>query len=85
MKVAQLCLTLCDLMDYTVYGILLARVLESAAVPLRDLPNPGIKPKSPALKQILYQLSHQGSPRSPLDNSKVHLRTIGQICEVWQV
>ena len=51
----------------------------------RDLPNPGIKPKSPALRQILYQLSHQGSPRSPLDNSKVHLRTIGQICEVWQV
>ena len=29
-----------------------------------DLPNPGIKPRSPALhcRQILYHLSHQGSP-----------------------
>ena len=27
-KVAQLCLTLCDPMDYTVHGILLARILE---------------------------------------------------------
>ena len=26
-----------------------------------DLPNPGIKPRSPALRQILYRLSHQGS------------------------
>ena len=28
-----------------------------------NLPNPGIKLRSPALWQILYQLSHQGSPR----------------------
>ena len=27
-----------------------------------DLPNPGIKLGSPALQQILYHLSHQGSP-----------------------
>ena len=27
-----------------------------------DLPNPGIKPGSPALQQILYHLSHRGSP-----------------------
>ena len=27
----------------------------------RDLPDPGIKPESPACKQILYRLSHQGS------------------------
>jgi len=26
-----------------------------------DLPNPQIKPGSPALRQILYHLSHQGS------------------------
>ena len=31
--VAQLCLTLCDPMDYTVHGILLARVLEWVAIP----------------------------------------------------
>ena len=27
-----------------------------------DLPNPRIKPGSPALQEILYHLSHQGSP-----------------------
>ena len=27
-----------------------------------DLPNPGIKPRSPALQSILYQLSYWGSP-----------------------
>ena len=32
-KVAQLCLTLCDTMDYTVHGILQARILEWVAVP----------------------------------------------------
>ena len=32
-KVAQLCLTLCEPMDYTVYGILQARILEWVAVP----------------------------------------------------
>ena len=30
-KVAQSCLTLCDPMDYTVHGILQARILEWAA------------------------------------------------------
>ena len=33
MKVVQLCLTLCDPMDYTVYGILQARILEWVAFP----------------------------------------------------
>ena len=28
-----------------------------------DLPNSGIKPRSPTLQVILYHLSHQGSPR----------------------
>ena len=32
-KVAQLCLTLCDPMDYTVHGILQARILERVAFP----------------------------------------------------
>ena len=30
-KVAQLCLTLCDPMDNTVHGIIQARILESVA------------------------------------------------------
>ena len=32
-KVAQSCLTLCDAMDYTVHGILQARLLEWVAFP----------------------------------------------------
>ena len=32
-KAAQSCLTLCDPMDYTVHGILQARILEWAAFP----------------------------------------------------
>ena len=32
-KVTQLCLILCDPMDYTVHGILEARILEWVAVP----------------------------------------------------
>ena len=90
-KVAQLCLTLCDPMDNTVHGIIQARILESVAFLFSwilpwtsgrtqishiagrfftswatreaqqywsgwptpssvDLPNPGIKPGSPALQ-----------------------------------
>ena len=63
-KVAQLCLTLCISMNYTVHGILQARILEWIAFPFsrgssqpRDS-NPGL----PHRRQILYQLSHQGSP-----------------------
>ena len=32
-KVAQSCLTICDPMDYTVHGILQARILEWVAIP----------------------------------------------------
>ena len=38
-------------MDYTVHGILQARILEWVAIPFsRDLPDPGIEPGSPALQ-----------------------------------
>ena len=44
-KVAQLRPTLCDPMDYTVHGILQARILEWEPFPSPgDLPNPGIEP-----------------------------------------
>ena len=33
-KITQLCLTLCDPMDYTVHGVLQVRILEWVAVPL---------------------------------------------------
>ena len=51
MKVAQSCPTLCNPMDYTVHGIVQARILEWVAFPFsRDLPNPEIEPRSPALQ-----------------------------------
>ena len=48
-KFSQLCPILCDSMDYTVHGILQARILEWVAIPFRGSfqPNPGIKPRSP--------------------------------------
>ena len=50
-KVTQLCLTLCDPTDYTVHGILQARVLEWVSFPFPgDIPNPGIEPRSSALQ-----------------------------------
>ena len=49
-KVAQSCPTLCNLMDYTVHGILQARILEWVAfIYSRGSPQSGIKPRSPAL------------------------------------
>ena len=50
-NVTQSCPIICNPMDYTVLGILQARILEWVAIPFfRDLPNPGIKPRSPALQ-----------------------------------
>ena len=64
MKVAQLCLALCDLMDYTVHGIFQARILEWVVFPFsRGLPNPGIKPTSPILRADSLPGEPQGSPR----------------------
>ena len=40
-----------------------------------DLPNPGIKPMSPALQVDSLPLSHQGSPLKALHES-VHLRQV---------
>ena len=66
--VAQLCLTLCDLVDYcqpgsSVHGILQARKLESIAIPFSRRSS---QPRDPTLvsciAEILYCLSHHGSP-----------------------
>ena len=65
-KVAQWCLTLCDLMDYTVHGILQARVLEWEASPSpRHLPNPGIEPRFPTLQEDFFLPAEpQGKPKN---------------------
>ena len=111
MKVTQSCPTLYDPMEYTVQGILQARILEWVAFPFsRGLLKPGIAPRFPTLqadslpaessgkpkntgvsslsllqwifptqewnrgllhcRQILYQLSYQGSPNVDLKKKK---------------
>ena len=48
----------------SVHGILQAKILGWVFPPPGDLPNPGIKPRSPALQMdSVYQLSNQGNPR----------------------
>ena len=61
------CVQLCDPMDYTVHGILQARILEWVAVPFsKDLPNPGIKPRSPTLQADSLPAEPQEKPRKQL-------------------
>ena len=64
-KVAQLCPTLCDPTGYTVHGILQARTLEWVAFPSpEDLPNPGIKPRSPTFQADSLPAKPQGKPKN---------------------
>ena len=65
MKVSQSCLTLCDPATHTVHGILQARILEWVAFPSsRDIPNPGIEPKSPTLQADSLPAEPQGKPQN---------------------
>ena len=64
-KVTQSCPTVCSPMDYTVRGILQARILEWVAFPSsRDIPNPGIEPKSPTLQADSLPAEPQGKPQN---------------------
>ena len=60
-----LCLTLCNPMNYTVHGILQVRILEEIAIPFSRgiFPTQRWNPGLLHCRWILYQLSHQGSPR----------------------
>ena len=63
--VALSCPTLCNPRDYTVHGILQARILEGVAFPFSRgiFLTQGLNPGLPHCRWILYQLSHKGSPR----------------------
>ena len=64
-KVAPSCLTLCDPINYTVHGILQARMLEWYLFPSPgDLPKPGIKPRSPALQADSLPAEPPGKPKN---------------------
>ena len=55
----------CNLLGFSVHGILQARVLEWIAISFsRDIPNPGIKPRSPTLQP-------DALPSEPPGKSKV--------------
>ena len=64
MRVTQLCPTLCDPIDYTVHGILQARILEWVAFPFsRGSSEPRDRTQVSCIAgRIHYQLSYQGSP-----------------------
>ena len=64
-KVAEAWLTLCNPMDYRVHGILQAKILEWVAfLSPGDLPNPGIKPRSPTLQADSLLAESQGKPKN---------------------
>ena len=64
-EITQSCLTLCDPRDYTVHGILQARIIEWVAFPFsRDLPNPGIEARSPTLQVDSLPAELQGKPEN---------------------
>ena len=71
-SVDQSCLTLCDFMGYSppvfsVHGILQARVLGWVAVAYqRDLPDPRIEPRFPALQEDSLQSDPPGKPQTAI-------------------
>ena len=63
-KVAELCLTLCDPMIYTVHGILQTKILEWVAFLFsRGSSQPRDWTQVSCIAGGLYQLSHKDSPR----------------------
>ena len=64
-KVAHSCPTLYDPMEYTVHGILQARILEWVAFPFsRGLPKPGIAPRFPTLQADSLPAESSGEPKN---------------------
>ena len=64
-KVIHSCPTLCNPIDCTVHGTILARILECVAYSLLQgmFPTHGLNSGLLHSRQILFQLSHAGSPR----------------------
>ena len=65
LRKAQLCLTLCDPVDYSVHGILQASILEWVAFPFsRGSSQPGMEPRSPTLQADSLPAEPQGKPKN---------------------
>ena len=69
-----------SLPGYSVCGIFQARILEWVSIfpSPGDLPDPGIKPASPALAGGLFTTDHQGSPYFFLLHPKLCLQDLIQ-------
>ena len=68
---------LCNAMNYTVQGILQASILEWVAFPdSRGYPNPGIKPRSPALQVDSLPAETQWKPKNTRVGSLALLQRI---------
>ena len=63
-KVAQSCLTLCDSMDYAWNSPGQNTGVGSLSLLQGMFPTQGLNPGLPHCRQILYTLSHKGSPRT---------------------
>ena len=78
-EVTQSCPTLCNPMDCSlpgssVHGIFQARVLEWVAIPSPGIPNPGIKPRSPALQADALPSEPPGKPKEDIEMAKKHMK-----------
>ena len=70
MKAAQSCPTLCDLMGYTVHGILWARILQWVAFSFsRASFQPGITPRSHTLQEDSLPADPKGKPKNTVMGS----------------
>ena len=68
---------LCNPMDYTLHGILQARILEWVAFPSPgDLPNPRIEPQSPTLQADSLPAEPPGKPKST---------RVGSLSLLWRI
>ena len=64
---SQLCLTLCDPMDCSPPGSSVHGILQASGLPCpppEDLPNPGIKPRSPTLQVDSLPSEPPGKPKN---------------------
>ena len=85
-KVAQLCLTLCDPMDYTYSPWNSPGQNTGVDSPSPgDLPNPGIKPRSPTLQVDSLPAEPQGKPKNTGVGSLSLLQQIFSTQELNQV
>ena len=76
-KVAQLCLTLCNRMDYTVHEILQARILEWVGFPFsRGSSQPRVEPRSPTLRPDSLPAEPQRKPKKTGVGSRFLLQQI---------